>query len=106
MSRQSHALTGTFCAHWLLLQMDTEGPLVSPSSGWMLRLVQLLLALPPVVCNVHPWRCPASDPLPVPHEWYQPGDTLIGGIASLVNYVFFEHSFKEQPSKKMFDLPR
>ncbi|XP_053216418.1 vomeronasal type-2 receptor 26-like [Podarcis raffonei] len=50
-------------------------------------------------------RCPTSDPFPVPHEWYQPGGLIIGGISSQIFYVFYEVFFREQPSENMFTLP-
>nr|XP_028560701.1 vomeronasal type-2 receptor 26-like [Podarcis muralis] len=44
-------------------------------------------------------------PFPAPHQWYQPGGFIIGGIASQIFYVFYEVFFKEQPSQNMFDVP-
>uniref|UniRef100_UPI0010A0BAFE vomeronasal type-2 receptor 26-like n=1 Tax=Podarcis muralis TaxID=64176 RepID=UPI0010A0BAFE len=49
--------------------------------------------------------CPPSDPFPVPHEWYQPGGLIIGGIASQLIYVFYEVFFKEHPSQNLFQVP-
>nr|XP_034957707.1 vomeronasal type-2 receptor 26-like [Zootoca vivipara] len=49
-------------------------------------------------------RCPRSKPFPVPHEWYQPGDLIIGGIVSQNCYVFFDVFFKEHPSQNLFDI--
>ncbi|KAH0626207.1 hypothetical protein JD844_001044 [Phrynosoma platyrhinos] len=50
--------------------------------------------------------CPASEPLAVPHEWYQPGGLLIGGISSQIIYTFYELSFKEPPSEELrHDIP-
>nr|XP_020671229.1 vomeronasal type-2 receptor 26-like [Pogona vitticeps] len=48
--------------------------------------------------------CSVKDPLPVPHEWYQPGGLLIGGILTQIIYVFHERSFEEQPSRNLFDV--
>ncbi|XP_053116932.1 vomeronasal type-2 receptor 26-like [Hemicordylus capensis] len=50
-------------------------------------------------------KCPMNDPLPVPHEWYQPGDILIGGIASQIIYYFDELSFNGDPSQELFKVP-
>ncbi|XP_015684567.1 vomeronasal type-2 receptor 26-like [Protobothrops mucrosquamatus] len=60
--------------------------------------------------NLQPWqvvtlRCPASEAFPVPHEWYQPGDLVIGGMVSHIFYHFDEIEFKEHPSLKPYDLP-
>ncbi|XP_032092495.1 vomeronasal type-2 receptor 26-like [Thamnophis elegans] len=49
--------------------------------------------------------CPASDAFLVPHEWYQPGDFIVGGITSHMGYHFFEFKFRENPSKKSYDTP-
>ncbi|XP_015275478.1 PREDICTED: vomeronasal type-2 receptor 26-like [Gekko japonicus] len=50
-------------------------------------------------------KCPTNDALPVPHEWYQPGDFLIGGVTSQVLYMSHKPSFEEHPSQKLFDIP-
>ncbi|XP_060540835.1 vomeronasal type-2 receptor 26-like [Pantherophis guttatus] len=50
--------------------------------------------------------CPASDAFAVPHEWYQPGDFIIGGIVSLTYYNLHEIDFKEPPYKTSDDTPR
>ncbi|XP_053216414.1 vomeronasal type-2 receptor 26-like [Podarcis raffonei] len=59
----------------------------------------------PGLCNADMTRCPTSDPFPVPHEWYQPGGLIIGGISSQIFYTFDEVSFREQPSQNMFTIP-
>ncbi|XP_039220532.1 vomeronasal type-2 receptor 26-like [Crotalus tigris] len=50
-------------------------------------------------------RCPSSEAFPVPHEWFQPGDLVIGGMVSHIFYHFYEIEFKEHPSLKPYDLP-
>ncbi|KAK9398185.1 type-2 vomeronasal receptor [Crotalus adamanteus] len=50
-------------------------------------------------------RCPSSEAFPVPHEWFQPGDLIIGGMVSHIFYHFFGIEFKEHPSLKPYDLP-
>lgn len=65
--------------------------------------------LPPLLCFIA-WRIdgvksPVNDPLPVPHEWYQPGDLLIGGITSQIIYTLHLIYFKEHPLQKLFELP-
>nr|XP_056719665.1 vomeronasal type-2 receptor 26-like [Euleptes europaea] len=71
----------------------------------MVVLVVLLLLLPHMACEGDAEKCPTNDPLPVPHEWYQPGDLIIGGMTSQVLYVFHKPSFEEHPSQKLFDIP-
>ncbi|XP_063158958.1 vomeronasal type-2 receptor 26-like [Candoia aspera] len=49
--------------------------------------------------------CPASDAFPVPHEWYQPGDLIIGEIVSLMVYSFYEIPFRQHPFVNFYDTP-
>ncbi|XP_058036667.1 vomeronasal type-2 receptor 26-like [Ahaetulla prasina] len=49
--------------------------------------------------------CPASDAFLVPHEWYQPGDFVIGGMMSHIVYNLFQISFKEPPCITTYDIP-
>nr|XP_056719675.1 vomeronasal type-2 receptor 26-like [Euleptes europaea] len=69
------------------------------------RQVVLLSLLLLVACEVGAFKCPANDPLPVPHERYQSGDLLIGGIASQIIYTFYEFTFQEHPSSNSFEVP-
>nr|XP_056719688.1 vomeronasal type-2 receptor 26-like [Euleptes europaea] len=71
----------------------------------MLVLLALQLLFTPVVGGDF-IRCPESDPLHVPHEWYQSGDLLIGGITSQVFYIFFKYSFKRYPASEFFETVR
>ncbi|XP_058036538.1 vomeronasal type-2 receptor 26-like [Ahaetulla prasina] len=48
--------------------------------------------------------CPASDAFPIPHEWYQPGDLIVGGMVSKIIQTFLEIEFKEHPSLKPYAL--
>ncbi|XP_060137365.1 vomeronasal type-2 receptor 26-like [Zootoca vivipara] len=48
-------------------------------------------------------RCPETETFPVPHEWYQSGGLIIGGIASQFYYCIIEDLFKENPSQNLFD---
>ncbi|KAJ6651610.1 hypothetical protein lerEdw1_020792 [Lerista edwardsae] len=72
----------------------------------MVGLVLLLLLLPQMVCQKEATKCPMNEPLPIPHEWRQPGDLLIGGIASQIVYLFPQVTFTEYSSQQLgFDLP-
>ncbi|XP_054850011.1 vomeronasal type-2 receptor 26-like [Eublepharis macularius] len=66
----------------------------------------ILLLLCHTVCNKHSMNFTVpEDPLPIPHKFYQPGDLVIGGIAS---HIFFFHStssFTEQPKRQLTDEP-
>ncbi|XP_070810111.1 vomeronasal type-2 receptor 26-like [Pituophis catenifer annectens] len=50
-------------------------------------------------------KCPASDAFFIPHEWYQPGDFIIGGMVSHFGYQLYEIKFSENPSKKPYEIP-
>ncbi|XP_053216317.1 vomeronasal type-2 receptor 26-like [Podarcis raffonei] len=50
-------------------------------------------------------KCPAADPIFVPHEWGQAGDLFIGGIVTQSTYAFNEVSFTVHPSQELFDIP-
>ncbi|XP_032092493.1 vomeronasal type-2 receptor 26-like [Thamnophis elegans] len=58
-----------------------------------------------LVYKVMTLKCPASDSFLVPHEWYQPGDLIIGGVASHFTYHLYGIKFNENPSKKPYDIP-
>ncbi|KAK9398179.1 type-2 vomeronasal receptor [Crotalus adamanteus] len=49
--------------------------------------------------------CPASNAFPVPHDWYQPGDLVIGGMMSHLNYHFYQTLFKQHPFLNLYDSP-
>lgn len=68
-------------------------------------LLLLLLLLPPVVCKIHTTKCPAMDPIPIPHEWPEPGDFLLGGIVSHIEYAFSHVSFDSHPSEDAINIP-
>ncbi|XP_015684861.1 vomeronasal type-2 receptor 26-like [Protobothrops mucrosquamatus] len=56
-------------------------------------------------CQIDATSCPRSDPSHLLHEWYQPGNLLIGGITAQTIYVLDEHYFEEHPSQKSFMPP-
>ncbi|KAK9397347.1 type-2 vomeronasal receptor [Crotalus adamanteus] len=67
----------------------------------------LFMVLPHSVCKlqfIHPdtktysTKCSVSEPLPILHEFYQPGDLVIGEITSQVFYLRFPTNFDEKPS--------
>ncbi|XP_060110733.1 vomeronasal type-2 receptor 26-like [Heteronotia binoei] len=74
--------------------------------AWMFLVPSVtlfLLLLPHMVCNVPSTNCATSDPPPIPHEWQQPGEVLVGGIITLINIVFANLKFKECPSREAID---
>ncbi|XP_028560690.2 vomeronasal type-2 receptor 26-like [Podarcis muralis] len=81
--------------------LSSEGSL----SARMLLLLVLLFLIPPLSNTSNTFRCPGNDPIPVPHEWYQPGDLIIGGIVTHIYYVFYEVFFTEHPTQNLFDVP-
>ncbi|XP_070810668.1 vomeronasal type-2 receptor 26-like [Pituophis catenifer annectens] len=50
-------------------------------------------------------RCPASEAFSVPHEWFQPGDLIIGGMVSHIFYTFYEIELKDHRSVQVYPLP-
>ncbi|XP_039183023.1 vomeronasal type-2 receptor 116-like [Crotalus tigris] len=58
-----------------------------------------------LVYKVVSLKCPASDAFLVPHEWYQPGDFIVGGMASHIAYHLYEIKFSENPSTKPYEIP-
>lgn len=70
----------------------------------VLVMVFLLLLLCHTVCKTHSINCSIfDDPLPIPHNFYQPGDLVIGGIVSQVFFLYSNLSFTEQPTQIMID---
>ncbi|XP_039225296.1 vomeronasal type-2 receptor 26-like [Crotalus tigris] len=58
-----------------------------------------------LVYKVATLKCPASNAFLVPHDWYQPGDFIIGGIASHILYHFLEMKFNEHTARRPNDVP-
>ncbi|KAG8140797.1 hypothetical protein E2320_003463, partial [Naja naja] len=46
-----------------------------------------------------------DEALKIPHEWYQEGELIIGGLMSQVHYLFPKISFKRHPSMESVDIP-
>ncbi|XP_033026251.1 vomeronasal type-2 receptor 26-like [Lacerta agilis] len=69
----------------------------------MLMLLVLLFLMPSVSNIDNTIGCTVNVPVPVPHEWYQPGDLITGGIVTHIYYVFYEVFFKEHPTQNLFD---
>ncbi|XP_077774177.1 vomeronasal type-2 receptor 26-like [Podarcis muralis] len=68
-------------------------------------LILLLFLLPHLVCTVHPMNCPLTDPLSIPHEWYQPNEFVIGMIVSQMHYIFPNILFDRDPSLELVNFP-
>ncbi|XP_060137306.1 vomeronasal type-2 receptor 26-like [Zootoca vivipara] len=68
-------------------------------------LLLLLLQLPGMVPQVHTVVCSGTNPVDITHEWYEGGDLVIGGIASLIRYMSPNLSFKTHPSQVFIDIP-
>ncbi|XP_042329690.1 vomeronasal type-2 receptor 26-like [Sceloporus undulatus] len=69
-------------------------------------VVLLLVLLSRTVCRTHSINCTiGNDPFPIRHEFYQPGDFVIGGIVSQVFFLSNNLSFVEQPTKILTDEP-
>nr|XP_056720645.1 vomeronasal type-2 receptor 26-like [Euleptes europaea] len=75
---------------------------------WMLVIPLLQLAI--LCCTVFKMTRSSlcivhKDPLPILHEFYQPGDLIIGGIVSQVFLLHETFSFKEQPRRILIGEP-
>ncbi|XP_070810663.1 vomeronasal type-2 receptor 26-like [Pituophis catenifer annectens] len=57
-----------------------------------------------LVGDIASLKCHQSDLIPIPHEWYQPADLLIGGMISQFTYAFSEDLFEEMPSQVSADF--
>nr|XP_028560571.1 vomeronasal type-2 receptor 26-like [Podarcis muralis] len=68
-------------------------------------LINMLLLLPNMVCNVDCVKCSTTDSVHVPHAWHDPGDLALGGIVSHIDYVFPSFLFNMHPSQESIKLP-
>ncbi|XP_053120149.1 vomeronasal type-2 receptor 26-like [Hemicordylus capensis] len=68
-------------------------------------IIFLLLALLHVVNKVQTIKCTGTDPVDIPHEWYKPGEILIGGIVTHIHYLIPTLQFKEHPSRETNIFP-
>nr|XP_056720650.1 vomeronasal type-2 receptor 26-like [Euleptes europaea] len=72
----------------------------------LLVLLLLLVLLTCSVCKKHFINCTtAVDPLPLSHEFSQPGDLVVGGIASQVFLMHETPSFEMQPTQLLINEP-
>ncbi|XP_015281621.1 PREDICTED: vomeronasal type-2 receptor 26-like [Gekko japonicus] len=61
-------------------------------------------------CSIHPnlkthsIQCNRNDFIPIPHEFYEPGDLIIGGIASQIFFNYNPMDFSEQPSQMLIKV--
>ncbi|KAG6466939.1 type-2 vomeronasal receptor [Crotalus adamanteus] len=63
----------------------------------------LFILMFPVI-KVNAFKCLEVDPIPILHEWYQPGDLLIGAMTSQHLYASSEHTFYEYRSEDLYGL--
>lgn len=70
----------------------------------MVIFVALMFALlSQVVCKVSLSKCTISEPVPILHKYYQPGDLIIAGIISQI-YIFSKNiTFEKPPASEFFD---
>lgn len=64
-------------------------------------LLLLLLLLLQIVFTEHFVKCPVTDLIHIPHDWYQEGDFHIGGIATHIGYVFSPIAFNQTPFEEV-----
>ncbi|XP_066486712.1 vomeronasal type-2 receptor 26-like [Tiliqua scincoides] len=63
----------------------------------------VLVLLPQRVCKLPLRKCGVCEPLPIDHQYYQPGDFIIGSIIAQ-NYLFLNLiAFEKCPSPELID---
>ncbi|XP_032092095.1 vomeronasal type-2 receptor 26-like [Thamnophis elegans] len=70
-----------------------------------MALIILLLLLSHMVWKCDMKNCIISDPLPISHNYFQPGDLIIGAISSLIFMVTELESFLEDPHLSFIGEP-
>ncbi|XP_060137305.1 vomeronasal type-2 receptor 26-like [Zootoca vivipara] len=83
---------------------DIEKRIIEELAKW-LEVEEVDLELPGMVPQVHTVVCSGTNPVDITHEWYEGGDLVIGGIASLIRYIFPILSFKKHPSHGFINIP-
>ncbi|XP_066486713.1 vomeronasal type-2 receptor 26-like [Tiliqua scincoides] len=70
----------------------------------MVALMTLVLVLlPQTICKLPLHKCNVCEPLPIDHQYYQPGDLIIGSIIAQ-NYLFLNPiAFEKRPSPEHID---
>lgn len=63
----------------------------------------LLLLLLLTECKAHLSMCDRRYPLHIPHEYYQAGDLIIGGMASQLLAMFEPIFFDQHPDTKFIE---
>ncbi|XP_033024105.1 vomeronasal type-2 receptor 26-like [Lacerta agilis] len=58
-----------------------------------------------MVCKVHNVKCMKSKPVYIPHEWHDPGDLFIGGMASHIHYISPKPLFNRKPHQSSINIP-
>nr|XP_056720655.1 vomeronasal type-2 receptor 26-like [Euleptes europaea] len=68
----------------------------------MVKSVLLLMLLLHMAGKVRSLKCAGDNPLQIPHEWYQPGEILIGEIVNLIGYMSYQVSFTSTHLRTFF----
>ncbi|XP_062993146.1 vomeronasal type-2 receptor 26-like [Elgaria multicarinata webbii] len=63
------------------------------------------MVVPHMAIKEQTLKCTGNDPLHIPHEWYQAGELLIGGIASHIHYMSPNIVFDKHPSEETIPFP-
>ncbi|XP_044299747.1 vomeronasal type-2 receptor 26-like [Varanus komodoensis] len=58
-----------------------------------------------MVCKTHAAKCGIPDPYHILHEYYKPGQTIIGGVVSQSFILSSPKDFQEQPPEKSSEDP-
>ncbi|KAF7234986.1 hypothetical protein EYD10_18152 [Varanus komodoensis] len=71
----------------------------------MVTVALVGLLIPHTAIKTQKMKCTGNVPLPIPQEWHQAGELLIGGMASHFHYIFPNIVFNEHPSRDSIDIP-
>lgn len=78
--------------------------------GLIFKMVMLLVLLfgllPHTVCQSHSQICAVFESPAIVHKFYQPGDLLVGEIATHIFYFQGDNlSFEEEPTQSLIEEP-
>lgn len=64
----------------------------------------MLLLFYHMTYTTHNSKCVRTEPLQIPHEWYEPGELLIGAVVTHVGGESPQISFEKHPSQESTNL--
>ncbi|XP_063158470.1 vomeronasal type-2 receptor 26-like [Candoia aspera] len=71
--------------------------------GIFAKKMMIVVFLPHRVCKANAESCTVSEPIPILHKYYQPGDFIIGGIIPQILRPYNPLDFCDHPHHAMID---